>query len=118
MRIILFLTAIVAFVPTQLAAEDFAFEAAGNLLPNSGRGVVDPTVYAPGITFPIDHSLSYANSQVWDDRGCQRAAGQLEGACELPLSVERQFLRGTFAADAILPVRTRASGPGYSRRQG
>lgn len=50
---------------TPLMAEPFAFEAPGALLPGSGKGVSDQTVYAPNLVFPVDHVPSYANSQVW-----------------------------------------------------
>ncbi len=47
------------------AAQTFQFNPAGQLQNARARGVTDATVYAPGMVFPIDHTPSYANSQVW-----------------------------------------------------
>lgn len=59
------LALLAALVAAPALAQDFQFEPAGALLPRSGRGLADPTVYAPGIAFPIERSPSYANSQVY-----------------------------------------------------
>ncbi|MFS0736863.1 M23 family metallopeptidase [Sphingomonas sp. 1P06PA] len=50
---------------TALPAQTFEFNPAGKLQNARARGVTDGTVYAPGIVFPVDHTPSYANSQVW-----------------------------------------------------
>jgi murein DD-endopeptidase MepM/ murein hydrolase activator NlpD len=57
-------------------AVDITFDHAGpgELLPGSGKGYLDRTVWAPGICFPIaDHA--YANSQVWNPGGGKGPAG-------------------------------------------
>ena len=56
-------------------AQPFAFEPAGALLAGSGRGATDPTVYAPGIVFPVDNVPTYANSQVWMKGGSRGQPG-------------------------------------------
>ena len=48
---------------------DFRYLPAGRLLPRSGRGRRDLTVYAPGIRFPIESKPAFANSQVWNPGG-------------------------------------------------
>jgi murein DD-endopeptidase MepM/ murein hydrolase activator NlpD len=45
--------------------QGFDFRPAGDLLPGSGQGARDATVYVPDMIFPIDHTPSFANSQVW-----------------------------------------------------
>ena len=50
-------------------ADDFSFKDPGDLAPGSGKGRVDNTVYAPGIRFPIEDGLAFANSQVWGHGG-------------------------------------------------
>lgn len=67
--------ALAMLVPAPTVAQTFQFEGPGALLPGSGRGAADPIVYAPGITFPIDNTPSYANSQVWLTGGGKGPAG-------------------------------------------
>lgn len=64
-----------ALAAAPAAAQDFRFEPVGALLPGSGRGAPDPTVFAPAIRFPIDHTPSYANSQVWMTGGSSGPPG-------------------------------------------
>ena len=52
-------------VAAPVFAQTFDFKPAGQLQNSRARGVTDATVYAPGMVFPIDHTPSYANSQVW-----------------------------------------------------
>tara|TARA_R110002167_G_scaffold5273_7_gene24747 strand:+ start:1037 stop:1858 length:822 start_codon:yes stop_codon:yes gene_type:complete len=40
-------------------------ETGGDLAPGSGSGATDPTLWAPGIRFPIEAAPAYANSQVY-----------------------------------------------------
>src|SRR5467141_4052304 len=47
----------------------FSYHPPGELLPGSGTGRHDETVYAPGIRFPIEKLPAYANSQVWNPGG-------------------------------------------------
>lgn len=65
--------AVTAFGVTCLAspalAQEFSFAPPGELLPGSGTGRVDSTVYAPGIRYPIEKAPSFANSQVWGHGG-------------------------------------------------
>jgi murein DD-endopeptidase MepM/ murein hydrolase activator NlpD len=48
---------------------DFPHKPAGQLLPRSGRGRRDTTVYAPDIRFPLENKPDFANSQVWNPGG-------------------------------------------------
>jgi murein DD-endopeptidase MepM/ murein hydrolase activator NlpD len=47
----------------------FSYSPPGQLLPGSGTGRRDMTVYAPGIRFPIESKPAYANSQVYNSGG-------------------------------------------------
>jgi murein DD-endopeptidase MepM/ murein hydrolase activator NlpD len=47
----------------------FAHNPPGQLLPGSGQGRPDDTVYAPGIRFPIENKPAYANSQSYNRGG-------------------------------------------------
>ena len=40
-------------------------EAGGVLVPGSGSGATDPTIWAPGMRFPMETGPAYANSQVY-----------------------------------------------------
>ena len=40
-------------------------EAGGVLVPGSGTGATDPTLWAPGMRFPMEAGPAYANSQVY-----------------------------------------------------
>jgi uncharacterized protein (TIGR03382 family) len=62
-------------------AQDFSFEPPGQLVPGSGEGRVDFTVYAPGMRFPIQDAPAFANSQVWGVGGSQGPAGS---SCSAP----------------------------------
>lgn len=50
-------------------SDDFTYLPAGKLIPNSGQGLEDYTVYAPNILFPIEGAPAYANSQVYNHGG-------------------------------------------------
>ncbi len=54
---------------------DFSYNPPGQLLPGSGTGRQDDTVYAPGIRFPIEIKPAYANSQVWNPGGSNGPPG-------------------------------------------
>jgi murein DD-endopeptidase MepM/ murein hydrolase activator NlpD len=54
---------------------DFSYNPPGQLVPGSGTGRQDDTVYAPGIRFPIENKPDYANSQVWNPGGSQGPPG-------------------------------------------
>lgn len=69
------LGALSVLIAQPLAAQSFAFEPPGSLLPGSGRGATDQTVYAPAMAFPVDHVPTYANSQVWMKGGSKGAPG-------------------------------------------
>jgi MYXO-CTERM domain-containing protein len=61
------------------ARAQFTYRPAGELVPGSGRGRVDGTVYAPGIRFPIEAAPAYLNSQVW---GVGGSAGRPGSQCD------------------------------------
>lgn len=42
----------------------FTFEAAGDLVEDSGEGRADQTIYVPGLRFPMERAPAYLNSQV------------------------------------------------------
>jgi MYXO-CTERM domain-containing protein len=48
---------------------------AGDLVPGSGSGAADETVYAPGMRYPIQDAPSYPNSQVWGVGGSAGPGG-------------------------------------------
>lgn len=56
------------------AAEPF-YSPPGELVPGSGKGRVDYTVYTPGMRYPIEEGPSFPNSQVWGVGGSQGPAG-------------------------------------------
>lgn len=56
------------------------FAAAGALVPGSGSGVRDQTIYAPGMRFPLEDGPAFANSQVWGVGGFRGPAGR--GQCD------------------------------------
>ena len=61
--------------PPAVAGQPFQHEAAGSLLPNSGRGAADPTLYAPSMRFPVERPPAYANSQVYMTGGSNGPPG-------------------------------------------
>ncbi len=58
---------------------DFSFNPPGQLHAGSGQGITDPTVYVPGMRFPIQASNAYANSQVYGHGGTSGPGG---GQCD------------------------------------
>ncbi len=60
-------------------AEPFSFLPPGDLIEGSGQGVADPTVFAPGMRFPIENAPAYANSQVYNPGGYLGPGG---GQCD------------------------------------
>lgn len=55
--------------------EPFEYAPPGQLVPGSGQGRVDETVYVPGMRFPIEQGPAFANSQVWGTGGSQGPSG-------------------------------------------
>jgi murein DD-endopeptidase MepM/ murein hydrolase activator NlpD len=51
------------------ATPTFSFNPPGQLLPGSGTGRSDNTVYSPNMRFPIENKPSFANSQVYNPGG-------------------------------------------------
>ncbi|HET6582209.1 MAG TPA: M23 family metallopeptidase [Nannocystaceae bacterium] len=60
---------------TTAAAEEPFYAPVGELVPGSGQGLADETVYAPGMRYPIESGPSYPNSQVWGVGGSEGPAG-------------------------------------------
>ena len=56
----------------------FSFMPAGTLLPDSGPGHADNTVYRPGIAFPLEDA-AFLNSQVYRHGGSQGALNGMTG---------------------------------------
>jgi murein DD-endopeptidase MepM/ murein hydrolase activator NlpD len=54
---------------SRVCADPFTYEPPGQLVPGSGQGRADETVYAPNIRFPIETGPAFANSQVWGHGG-------------------------------------------------
>lgn len=48
---------------------------AGDLVPGSGEGAADETIYSPGMRYPIQDAPSYPNSQVWGVGGLYGPGG-------------------------------------------
>jgi MYXO-CTERM domain-containing protein len=61
------------------AGEDF-YAPAGELVPGSGQGLAESTVYAPGMRFPIEDGPAYPNSQVYGHGGSEGPGG---GQCDV-----------------------------------
>lgn len=61
-------------VSTLLAGEPF-YAPVGELVPGSGEGAADATVYAPGMRYPVRDAPSYPNSQVWGHGGSEGPGG-------------------------------------------
>lgn len=60
----------------------FSYVPAGDLLPESGPGNADPTIYRPDIAFPLEDA-AFLNSQVYRYGGSQDAINGMEGGqCE------------------------------------
>ena len=57
------------------AGEDFTYNDPGVLVPGSGQGAADSTVYAPGMRFPMESGPAYPNSQVWGNGGSEGPGG-------------------------------------------
>jgi murein DD-endopeptidase MepM/ murein hydrolase activator NlpD len=57
------------------APEPFEYDPPGALVPGSGDGRYDETVYVPGMRFPIEEGPAFANSQVWGNGGSQGPGG-------------------------------------------
>lgn len=66
-------------VCADVSAQDFTYNPPGQLVPGSGTGRVDETVYAPDMRFPIEVPPAYPNSQVWGRGGSQGPGG---GQCD------------------------------------
>lgn len=66
-----------ALLPATAAAggEPFEYAPPGELVPGSGEGRYDETVYAPGMRFPIEEGPAFANSQVWGNGGSEGPGG-------------------------------------------
>jgi murein DD-endopeptidase MepM/ murein hydrolase activator NlpD len=59
---------------------DFEHHAAGDLIPGSGPGYLDRTVWAPNLCFPME-GIGYANSQVYGAGGAKGPPG-LTSQCD------------------------------------
>jgi murein DD-endopeptidase MepM/ murein hydrolase activator NlpD len=59
---------------------NFSFRPPGELVNGSGKGVISPTVYAPGIRFPVEQPPAYLNSQVWGIGGQSGPKGNWKDA--------------------------------------
>lgn len=64
-----------ALVPWSARAEDPFYSPVGELVPGSGQGAADATVYAPGMRYPIEEGPSFPNSQVWGVGGSEGPGG-------------------------------------------
>ena len=58
------------------AQEEFSFEDPGNLVPDSGEGRVDETIYVDGMRFPLESAPAFLNSQVWGNGGFEGPGGR------------------------------------------
>lgn len=61
--------------PPATDGANFTHHAAGDLIPGSGSGYLDRTIWAPGICFPMQEA-AFANSQVYDPGGGQGPPGK------------------------------------------
>jgi murein DD-endopeptidase MepM/ murein hydrolase activator NlpD len=95
------------------SAEPFSFDPPGKVVPNSGTGSTDATVFAPGIRFPLEEGPAFASSQVhgfggsvkggsqchhdnyvfpWHDNFCETRS-RATGACPLGKGHQGQDIR-------------------------
>ncbi len=58
------------------AASEFTYLPPGDLIPGSGEGLRDFTVYAPDIAFPVDNAKAYLNSQIYGYGGFKGPDGK------------------------------------------
>ena len=68
----------ITLLPGGAAAEPF-YLPPGELLPDSGMGVAEYTVFAPGMRFPLEVGPAYPNSQVYMNGGSMGPGG---GQCD------------------------------------
>ncbi len=61
-------------------ASDFTYDPPGKLQAG-GVGVADPTLYVPGMRFPLEQAKGFAQSQVWGHGGLQGPPGS---QCDAP----------------------------------
>jgi murein DD-endopeptidase MepM/ murein hydrolase activator NlpD len=59
---------------------EFEYLEPGDLIPGSGEGAEDSTVYAPGMRYPMESGPSFPNSQVWGRGGGSGPGG---GQCDV-----------------------------------
>lgn len=64
-----------SLVASTAAAQEPFYLPVGDLLPDSGEGLADATVYAPGMRYPIEVGPSYPNSQVYMNGGSMGPGG-------------------------------------------
>ena len=62
-------------LPLAAAAQEPFYLPVGDLIPDSGDGLADATVYAPGMRYPIEVGPSYPNSQVYMNGGSMGPGG-------------------------------------------
>ena len=77
------LVALVWLVPLSAQAGgggDFSYFEPGDLIPGSGEGAADYTVYVPGMRYPMEAGPSFPNSQVWGHGGGSGPGG---GQCDV-----------------------------------
>ncbi|HWB74056.1 MAG TPA: M23 family metallopeptidase [Nannocystaceae bacterium] len=65
----------IAWIIAALVAGEPFYRPAGELVPGSGEGAADETVYAPGMRYPVRDAPSYPNSQVWGHGGNEGPGG-------------------------------------------
>lgn len=63
---------------TDSEGREFSYLPAGDLLPNSGPGHADTTIYRPDIVFPLEDA-AFLNSQVYRYGGSQGSVNGMEG---------------------------------------
>ena len=66
-------------IPLLATPPGFTFRPAGELVPKSGTGTTDTTIYLEGMRFPLESDPAFANSQVWGKGGSEGGGG---GQCD------------------------------------
>ncbi|MEL6980690.1 MAG: M23 family metallopeptidase, partial [Pseudomonadota bacterium] len=66
----------------QIPPDEVLFGAVGDLVPGSGQGYREETIFAEGLRYPLETSPSFPNSQVWGIGGFRspRPGGQCDTA--------------------------------------
>lgn len=78
-------------------------EPGGALVPGSGTGSTDPTLWAPGMRFPMEAGPAFANSQVYGHGGFMGPGGGQCDAANYSYPWRDNFCENRSAANGLCP---------------